>query len=416
METVQTTAATQEIDLSLFGFGPKPVDTGSIGLPKGDDTTSFNTVLNTDDRSTPELAALYPGETGLPATSAYPNANEAPAVTEETEVETETTGRKKLSKDTTISYLRSKIDAEEFAVFSDYDEKTSLDDYLHSMPEKRLYELLDDNINNAKEAVRKEIQDTAAQDILGVLPEQFQAAYEYARNGGQDWDSFYAAMGAANRTAQLDPADENHQVEIAREYLYATNFGDAALIEDQLAEWKTSGRIGDRAQQFKPVLDNMRAQQLDYFNQQQAEQNRQEELAARQFISNVANTVKTGTIAGIKLDSKKQKEIYTALTTANMPSIYGGVTTPLGHKIEQLMYVNPDPQKMAILEWVLGDQEGFFNAIGQLGKNEQVTEDFKKLKTLNQKNTGSSSIIETDKPERKAVKKMPETKFEDWFK
>lgn len=414
MTTVETTAASQEIDLSQYGFGPQPVNTGAVGLPKGDDNTSFNTVLNTDDHSTPELAAMYPGEIGF-ETSAYPNAAEAPVV-DEPAVEEPEVGRKKLTKDTTVSYLRSKIDAGEFAVFSDYDEKISIDDYLGSMPEKRLYELLDDNINNVKEAVRQEREQAAAEEILGVLPEQFQAAYEYARNGGQDWDAFYAAMGASNRTAQLDPSNEAHQVEIAREYLYSTNFGDAALIEDQIAEWKTSGRLVDRVQQFKPHLDNMRAQQLDQFNKQQAEQNRQEELAAREFISSVANTVKTGNIAGIKLDSKKQKEIYTALTTANMPSIYGGVTTPLGHKIEQLMYVNPDPQKMAILEWVLGDQEGFFNAIGQLGKNDQVTEDFKKLKMLKQKDSGSSAIVETDKPEKKAVKKMPAVKYEDFFR
>jgi hypothetical protein len=413
METLQTVVTPQEIDLSVFGFRDTvgtPIDTTS-------DQTFPGVLGNTEPFSLQPLVGNEPAATTSSTEEPFSFSKEDVAQTETTTDDVDSTvGRKKIGKDALVEYLAAKVNDGVYAVWEDYKDDVPVTDYLSSLPAKKLQELLDENITNSREAALKEKEDVYTQEILAALPEQFQAAYEYARNGGQDWDSFYAAMGAANRTAQLDPNNEDHQVEIAREYLYATNFGDAALIEDQLAEWKTSGRLADRVQQFKPALDNMRAQELEAYNRQQQEQNRLQEEAAKQFISNVATTIKTGDIAGIKLDIKKQKDVYKALTIADQPSIFGATTTSLGAKIENLMYVNPDPAKLALVELLLSDQEAFFKAVGQPFKNEQVAEDFKKLKMVNQAGNASTGGAPQNQEPKPKIKKIQTNSFSDLLK
>jgi hypothetical protein len=61
---------------------------------------------------------------------------------------------------------------------------------------------------------------------------------------------------------QLDPNDEYDQAEIARQYLYATQFGTAEEIEAEINDWSDLGKLEQKANQFKPKLDRMQEELL----------------------------------------------------------------------------------------------------------------------------------------------------------
>jgi hypothetical protein len=426
MNTLETTTNTATVDLSAFGFGPAK----SVGP-----TSSFSTILgNEENISTPELfnqiKADSTDSTQVPVATTIPDSGESTVNLFNTQDENEgeqgtendstsSAGRRKLEKDALVSYLAERVNKQEFSVFADYDESIPLEQYLAKQSEKKLYELLDENINIKTQSVEQRLtQEYIEQQILGTLPPEFVQAYEYAKQGGNDWQSFYSAMGAAQQATALDPSNPQHQVQIARQYLSAIGFGTPEMIENEIAEYQETNKLGQKVSQFKPQLDRMYQEQVAEYNRQQAEVVRQQELAARQYIETVANTIKEGELFGVKLDKKRQAEIYRNLTTADQQSYFGGSTTALGAKIEKLLYVEPDPKKMAMLDWLLTDEKSFFEAFEQRGKNVQVAEDFKKLKTVSATNTAGTTTVETQQPQgfkKQPVNKLPKT-FSDLFK
>ena len=58
-----------------------------------------------------------------------------------------------------------------------------------------------------------------------TLPEELQYAAQYVANGGTDLKGLFRTLAQVEEMRQLDPSDEYDQAEIARQYLYATNFG-----------------------------------------------------------------------------------------------------------------------------------------------------------------------------------------------
>ena len=58
----------------------------------------------------------------------------------------------------------------------------------------------------------------------------------------------------------LDPTNEQHQAEIARQYLTATRFGTPEEIQEEIETWADSDRLEKKANQFKPKLDAMQEQ------------------------------------------------------------------------------------------------------------------------------------------------------------
>lgn len=315
-----------------------------------------------------------------------------------------TKGRPKSDKNALASYLKEKIEAGDFSAFEDWDEKKeTLDQYLSKQSEKTLHQMLDANWDSKQ----KEILERTPVEFFEALPEELQYAARYAMEGGTDMKSLFAALARVEQVKELDPEDEDGQVIIARNYLQATNFGTPELIEEQISEWKEDGKLEKKAKTFKPTLDQMQKQQVEYQLAQQAEWNRQQREAAQMYVANVGQALQKGDLNGIKLDKRTQSMLYEGLTNVAYPSASGKPTNLLGHLLDRIQYVEPDFQLLAEITYHLADPEGFKNSVRQQGKNTATTEIVKKLKTEQQIGNGSTygidEDVDTGKPQKKKL-------------
>ena len=320
------------------------------------------------------------------------------------------TGRPKSDKNALAGYLKEKIEAGEFSAFEDWDEKKqSLDEYLSKQSEKTLHQMLDANW----ESKERELLERTPQEFFEALPEELQYAARYALEGGQDMKSLFAALARVEQVRELDPEDEDGQIIIARNYLQATNFGTSDEIEEEIANWKESNRLEKKAKDFKPKLDQMQKQQVEYQLAQQAEFNRQQREAAQMYVVNVGQALQKGDLNGIKLDRKTQAMLYEGLTNVAYPSASGKATNLLGHMLDRIQYVEPNFELLAEVTYLLADPDGYRNSIRQQGKNAAVTETVKKLKTEQLQNNGSYSVddVEETKSSKKKLIK-PKNLFE----
>lgn len=321
------------------------------------------------------------------------------------------TGRPKSDKNALAGYLKQKIEAGEFSAFEDWDEKKqTLDEYLSKQSEKTLQQLLDANW----ESKERELLERTPQEFFEALPEELQYAARYAMEGGTDMKSLFAALARVEQVRELDPDDEDGQVIIARNYLQATNFGTQEEIEEEIANWKESNRLEKKAKDFKPKLDQMQKQQVEYQLAQQAEFNRQQREAAQMYVANVGQALQKGDLNGIKLDRKTQAMLYEGLTNVAYPSASGKATNLLGHMLDRIQYVEPNFELLAEVTYLLADPDGYRNSIRQQGKNVAVTETVKKLKTEQIQNNGSYGIDDVEENNKPSKKKLfkPKNIFE----
>lgn len=321
------------------------------------------------------------------------------------------TGRPKSDKNALAGYLKQKIEAGEFSAFEDWDEKKqTLDEYLSKQSEKTLQQLLDANW----ESKERELLERTPQEFFEALPEELQYAARYAMEGGTDMKSLFAALARVEQVRELDPDDEDGQVIIARNYLQATNFGTPEEIEEEITNWKESNRLEKKAKDFKPKLDQMQQQQVEYQLAQQAEFNRQQREAAQMYVANVGHALQKGDLNGIKLDRKTQAMLYEGLTNVAYPSASGKATNLLGHMLDRIQYVEPNFELLAEVTYLLADPDGYRNSIRQQGKNVAVTETVKKLKTEQIQNNGSYGIDDVEENNKPSKKKLfkPKNIFE----
>ena len=320
------------------------------------------------------------------------------------------TGRPKSDKNALAGYLKQKIEAGDFSAFEDWDEKKqTLDEYLSKQPEKVLHQMLDANW----ESKERDLLERTPKEFFEALPEELQYAARYAMEGGQDMKSLFAALARVEQVRELDPEDEDGQIIIARNYLQATNFGTSDEIEDEISNWKENNRLEKKAKDFKPKLDQMQKQQVEYQLAQQAEFNNQQRQAAQMYVANVGQALQKGDLNGLKLDRKTQAMLYEGLTNVAYPSASGKATNLLGHMLDRIQYVEPNFELLAEVTYMLSDPEGYRNSIRQQGKNVAVNETVKKLKTEQLQNNGTYSVDDVE--ENKSTKKKlfkPKNMFE----
>ena len=321
------------------------------------------------------------------------------------------TGRPKSDRSALAGYLKQKIEAGDFSAFEDWDEKKqTLDEYLSKQPEKVLHQMLDANW----ESKERDLLERTPVEFFEALPEELQYAARYAMEGGQDMKGLFAALARVEQVRELDPEDEDGQVIIARNYLQATNFGSSDEIEEEIANWKEGNRLEKKAKDFKPKLDQMQRQQVEYQLAQQAEFSRQQREAAQMYVSNVGQALQKGDLNGLKLDRKTQAMLYEGLTNVAYPSASGKPTNLLGHMLDRIQYVEPNFELLAEATYLLSDPEGYRNSIRQQGKNVATTEIAKKLKADQMNNAGGGGFEMEEVDNKPAKKKLsrPRNLFE----
>ena len=116
-----------------------------------------------------------------------------------------------------------------------FDDDKPLEEYTT----KDFRELFEANFQEREDKVRNNVP----KEFFNSLPEELQYAAKYVADGGQDLKGLFRTLAHVEEMRQLDPSDEYDQAEIARQYLYATNFGTAEEIESEIQDWQDMDKL-----------------------------------------------------------------------------------------------------------------------------------------------------------------------------
>ena len=305
-------------------------------------------------------------------------------------------GRPKVDKSGLYDLAQKMIEEGELIPF---DDDKSLEDYTT----KDFRELFEANF---KEREAK-IKENTPKEFFSALPEELQYAAKYVADGGTDLKGLFRTLAQVEEMRQLDPADEYDQAEIARQYLYATNFGTSEEIETEITDWADLGKLEQKANQFKPKLDRMQEEIVARQLAEQEQRKEQQSEAARAYTDNVYNTLVSGELDGVKLDKKVQNMLYSGLVQPNYPSISGKPTNMLGHLLEKYQFVEPRHDLIAEALWLLADPNGYKAKIKEQGGRQATEKVVRQLKTEEARKSSNSIISEpesrTSKPSQKTL-------------
>jgi hypothetical protein len=308
------------------------------------------------------------------------------------EEKTETRGRKKIEG---IGGVFEKLIKDDKII--GFDDDKSFDDYTV----KDWEELVTANLEERERKVRKE----TPQQFFESLPQELQIAARYVADGGQDLKGLFSALSTVEETRDLDLKNERDQEKIITEYLSATGFGTTDEIYEEIEVWKDLGKLKQQASKFKPKLDKMQESVVAKRLEQQQLKQKQQQDASNQYMENVYNTLKEGSLGELKIDKKVQAMLYNGLVQPNYPSISGKNTNLLGHLLEKFQFVEPNYQLISETLWLLQDPEGYKAKIMEKGASKSVQETVRKLKTEQSSRAGSSVGVDAEKDTSRSTKK-----------
>ena len=309
-----------------------------------------------------------------------------------------TKGRPKVDK-SGLAELASKMIEEGSLV--GFDDDKPLEDYTT----KDFRELFEANFQERENKIRE----NTPKEFFNALPEELQIAAKYVADGGQDLKGLFRTLAQVEEMIQLDPADEHDQAEIARQYLWATNFGTPEEIETEIEEWGDMGRLEQKANQFKPKLDRMQEEIVARQLAEQETKKEKQQNAAKKYTDNVYNTLSVGDLGGIKLDKKTQGMLYSGLVQPNYPSISGKPTNMLGHLLEKYQFVEPRHDLIAEALWLLADPEGYKGKVRDQGSKIATEKTVRMLKTEEARKITSSVINDEGSDKRSVGTKQQKT-------
>ena len=302
----------------------------------------------------------------------------------------ETRGRKSING---ISDVFSKLIKDDKIV--PFDDGKELDDYTA----KDWEELIQANLEEKANQVRRE----TPKQFFASLPEELQVAARYVADGGTDIKGLFNTLGQVEETKSLDIKSENDQETIIKEYLGATGYGSSEEIAEEIEIWKDLGKLEKQASKFKPKLDKMQEKIVLKKLEEQDLKKKQQDQASKQYMSNVYETLKEGSLGDIKVDRKTQAMLYNGLVQPTYPSVSGKNTNLLGHLLEKYQFVEPNYTLISEALWLLQDPEGYKAKIMDKGAQKSVESTVRKLKTASA-STGASSL---GVQEREATKRKP---------
>jgi hypothetical protein len=386
-------------DLNLDEFLPMPGADDILTAPESAKTTVFSKPKDLDTTFLETKAAI----------AADAGEKEEPKINVEAAKEalTQILDNDLLDEDTKSSPGRPKVDKSglvdtfskliEEGMIVPFDDEKPLDEY----STKDWKELLQANFEERENKVKQQVPAS----FFNSLPDELKAAYKYISDGGEDLKGLFRALSHVEEVRQLDPRDEQDQEQIARQYLRATNFGTEDEIEEEIETWKDLGNLGKKANQFKPKLDKMQEQVINYQLQQQEQFKVQQEEAANQYIDNVYVTLKDGHLNGLRLDKKTQAFLFTELTQPKYQSLQGKGTNLLGHLLERYQFVEPRYDLVAEALWLLADPTSYKSQIMQAAKNEVAQDTVRKLKTEEARKLSSTQMTEDEdrKPAKRTI-------------
>lgn len=387
-QVTQKTVSKEELDSLLGTPGP---GADNIMIPE---TEKPGAKPNVFSRPKVDLTYLEKEETAAPAGKETPAVAESGAeiVEEVANPDPEAAKKEKPTKGSMAETIKALIKAGKIVPF---DDEKPIEEYTT----KDMEELLDANYADRENKLRKQVP----AEFFDSLPEELQIAAKYHADGGQDMKGLFRALGETAEIQALDPTDPKNYEKIVRQFLTTTNFGTAEEIDEEITGLRDRDELEKKAAQFKPKLEKMQEAILGQKLAEQEQRQAQQTAAAKAYVGSVYKTLEAGELNGLKLDRKRQEELYSGLIQARYPSISGRPTNQLGHLLEKYQYVEPRHDLIAEALWLLSDPEGYKGKLREQGKNGQTEKTVRMLRTEEANKTPGSTIVEKEETSTKRI-------------
>lgn len=279
------------------------------------------------------------------------------------------TGRPKLDKQGLVELTNKLIEKKLIVPFED--EKPITEYTLQDFEE--LFEA------NAQETETK-LQSKVSESFFKSLPKEFQYAARYLQDGGDDLKGLFRSLAAVEEVKTLDPSELTDAKQIVRAYLQAKQFGDTEEIEEEILALEDRDELEAKAAKFKPKLDGLVEQQVQYKLQQQAALKEQQLEQSKLYMDNIYKTLEPAELNGLKLDKKTQNLLFAGLVQPNYQSVSGRQTNLLGHLLEKYQHVEPNHGLIAEALWLLADPTGYKDKVREVVKKEVTANTVRTLK------------------------------------
>ena len=136
---------------------------------------------------------------------------------------------------------------------------------------------------------------------------------EYVRNGGS-FEDFYQRQQQSMSYDNMDMEDESNQKAVIREYLRYQGY-EEDQINRKIERYEDGDLLEDEANDAVVRLKSIQQQQIAAQELQQQQAKRAQEEQAREFITNLTNTISSlDNIRGIKIPKSDQKELFDYIT------------------------------------------------------------------------------------------------------
>lgn len=268
---------------------------------------------------------------------------------------------------------------------------------------KDFEELFEANVQEKERSIREQVPG----EFFQSLPEEMQYAAQYIANGGTDLKGLFRTLASVEEVRSLDPENEGDQRAIVRSYLQATNVAKltADEIEEEINGWDDRGELKAKALKFKPKLDSLQQEQVEYKLEEQAQLQKQHAAQAKAYTDNIYKILEPAEINGLKLDKKTQNLLFSGLVQANYQSASGKQTNLLGHLLEKHQFVEPNHALVAEALWLLADPDGYKSKIRESEKKTVVADTVRKLK--GEEGRKIASHVQDDDDATKGAGKKP---------
>lgn len=263
-----------------------------------------------------------------------------------------------------------------------------------------LQELIESNIDD--------LSKRAAEDDMNSLSPETKALLQYEKSGGTDIKQMMMVIASAKNTYDFDISSKQGQRDIIRAYFQAKRvYKTNESLERELNRLEDAGELEEKAQEFKPMLEEMQVEEVNRRLRYQQEQKQKLMEQMELYNNSIRNTLSQADINGVNMPSKTKNMIYSGLTTNNYQLISGRKSNLLYHLLEKKQFVEPDHALIAEVTWLLSDPEGYKNAVRDSVRNKLANETAEKIKSEQQGKSSSQQM-----GERRTLKRPVKNFFE----
>ena len=191
---------------------------------------------------------------------------------------------------------------------------------------------------NAENIAQQATRDVFSEQ-LRELPPQFQSIMKYGLNGGQDIQGLLNSWAEAERTIGLDMTTLEGQEEIVATYLNMINYGTPEQIAADIEMWKDLGYLQEKAEAYKPKLDEFQMQQILAKEQEAEHYQQQVNEFNNAFVNNVGHVLSNDTnYLGIQIPDQFKQAIYNQAIPQYASQIDGRQIDALEAIVEETKY------------------------------------------------------------------------------